>query len=1097
MNDTLVASTYSGDRFELPFKPPSVHYSDDSYSTHSFEQYSVSSSRKGDPDAVRAEGSGADATASFPEAAQDGSRYQDDAGYDGGNEESQSQHGSEPTQLQMPSDALASYLDPPLDLGNEPSIEYMGGYYATNDDEAYQNEVQEAAQRHESYYSLNSDYSFHTPEPEESDSEELNYISSLPSDPNDSKSISGTGSWRQNGYIDRLPSDLNLLHDLADTFSDRGNDNDTYNDNDDDDGDNNNNGDNDNNSDYDYENDYDNGEDNNYYREESVESCQSLGQEVRQYLKKWIDDNIRYLESKAEEPVYAESIASAESPALTEPSSKGTLVESSTEYELSPSPKERRPLTAQEILSQYPNPKPARPGQIHRSSRKKFNPIVKLSGIEFERQPQVETLTGKLIEEQRLEMDQLNKLLFLRLTNPWSAIKNSDLLRARMSKYTHPRPKSAPAKETPERWAPSIPKRPVVPKEVFYARPIPGPKPIASTKISYIAPGSSCRTKGPDPERIRELSRPHVYHTCADQKPPPKKFDRNAKLRPIDAVVFERLTRPKRNMAAEVQQPVQKVPARPPRRAWSAKKTESAKPPESSSVKVLETPEPKPLAVRKSLEKTSAGDAPISGPKGGSGRNSGQRRSSSGAPGHGRGSTHSKEHLTGDGGRPSSTQPRDKTQAHSRSRLSSQADLLARGIATALPDSSLSLALAGHALSQDRIGPPRSLRDSQILEWAASIRLPPSTLASHDRLDAGGSRAHLVSALNERLDRTPSLTPAELLRYAIALPLPTSIRSSLQNLAHEPGVLSQMTAPEFVEFVARLPNLPPSIGVSQHSLSPPESGAGLSSTQASRRVSGSQHAIDSAPPGQQQQHQQQTDASPLQPQQPYLFPRETKAMRDLTIMSNSELLDYAATLTLPTSGRDSIRDSLASLERLHRGRAGPSATELGAELAVQDDDGAAIDYKEQQANQEPTGSAGAFQARGDVYHGGGLGLQDSHDHGGQRSYDHIEPHGDPQEQQDRHASPGTRINEPTGPADIDLSKQPSHSDHGQPLSQSLLDKPAVHTTLDGSMSNLVSKSASQLHNGDDTFQPKISESLERIGAMLGITSAEDTYLDNY
>ncbi|KAJ3267844.1 hypothetical protein HK104_005592, partial [Borealophlyctis nickersoniae] len=72
----------------------------------------------------------------------------------------------------------------------------------------------------------------------------------------------------------------------------------------------------------------------------------------------------------------------------------------------------------------------ARPRRIHSAppNRRKLNFDVNSTGIEFMRLPAVEGMAAKLYEERRKEEDHWNKLLLLRLTNPWSAVTTRQVL---------------------------------------------------------------------------------------------------------------------------------------------------------------------------------------------------------------------------------------------------------------------------------------------------------------------------------------------------------------------------------------------------------------------------------------------------------------------------------------------------------------------------------------------------------------------------------------------------------------------------------------------------------------------------------------------
>ncbi|KAI8616297.1 hypothetical protein BC830DRAFT_1080723, partial [Chytriomyces sp. MP71] len=203
------------------------------------------------------------------------------------------------------------------------------------------------------------------------------------------------------------------------------------------------------------------------------------------------------------------------------------------------------------------------------ASANPFERQVKLSGFEFRRNPVVEALAEKLIETRKEETEHLNRLVLLRLTNPWSSILNSELLfpeiawksvqkcqlktpsqqEYRGSHGVSPkiRPKTAPNKRSSRRNEPVTPPTPTRKDKYFAKLAKPKPKhfndplpPEIPRPISLPGP--------PDMDRLEKLARPRTqYKTAAQLALAAEALGRKPhKVREMDPIVLERLTRPKR-----------------------------------------------------------------------------------------------------------------------------------------------------------------------------------------------------------------------------------------------------------------------------------------------------------------------------------------------------------------------------------------------------------------------------------------------------------------------------------------------------------------------------------------------------------------------
>ncbi|KAJ3129708.1 hypothetical protein HK098_000487 [Nowakowskiella sp. JEL0407] len=168
-----------------------------------------------------------------------------------------------------------------------------------------------------------------------------------------------------------------------------------------------------------------------------------------------------------------------------------------------------------------------------------WEPTVRKTGIEFSRQVAVESIANKLIQEQRAESNQLNRLLLLRLTNPWSSIKNSEILFPELypkppkkryiaaTSKTQPPPLSEKATEYYRRLsAPSI-------------RPIP-PNPLLSSAAQKRLMSSN---SGPSKIRLEKLSQPRKMYPLPYDERKLFMIKKRGRIREIDQTVFARITR--------------------------------------------------------------------------------------------------------------------------------------------------------------------------------------------------------------------------------------------------------------------------------------------------------------------------------------------------------------------------------------------------------------------------------------------------------------------------------------------------------------------------------------------------------------------------
>ncbi|KAJ3027089.1 UNVERIFIED_CONTAM: hypothetical protein HDU68_004521 [Siphonaria sp. JEL0065] len=195
-----------------------------------------------------------------------------------------------------------------------------------------------------------------------------------------------------------------------------------------------------------------------------------------------------------------------------------------------------------------------------------YHKQVKLSGFEFRRNPVIEQLAEQLIETRRQETEHLNRLFLLRLTNPWSSIKNSEVLFTDQawaqihhdfsSHHHHPtppssRPRTAPNKRSSPRphTAPAAPPTPSRRDKYFDKLATPRPKHVNDPLPPEI-PTPHTRPGPPDLARLEKLAQPRqvhppyvspvVYPGCSDEQ-----RRKPVKVRQMDPVVLARLTRPK------------------------------------------------------------------------------------------------------------------------------------------------------------------------------------------------------------------------------------------------------------------------------------------------------------------------------------------------------------------------------------------------------------------------------------------------------------------------------------------------------------------------------------------------------------------------
>ncbi|KAJ3072831.1 hypothetical protein HDU98_002802 [Podochytrium sp. JEL0797] len=246
----------------------------------------------------------------------------------------------------------------------------------------------------------------------------------------------------------------------------------------------------------------------------------------------------------------------------------GIAVASGGEKYLSAETPASRPLSGKSPRAAYRSSLKMRP-----ISANEYLKEVKLSGFEFRRNPAIESLTDRLIETRTQETEHLNRLLLLRLTNPWSSIKNSELLftphawthiqnefglqpKPRPPSSTPPRPKTSPS-TLPNRARILQHNPATTARDMYFAKlAIPRPKHYNDPLPPEIP--TPKRIPGPpDLQRLEQLAQPRkihppfkapeVYPGCLDEQ----RRVRSGKVREMDPVVLERLTRPRRVMAVE------------------------------------------------------------------------------------------------------------------------------------------------------------------------------------------------------------------------------------------------------------------------------------------------------------------------------------------------------------------------------------------------------------------------------------------------------------------------------------------------------------------------------------------------------------------
>ncbi|KAJ3206342.1 hypothetical protein HDU67_008234 [Dinochytrium kinnereticum] len=226
-----------------------------------------------------------------------------------------------------------------------------------------------------------------------------------------------------------------------------------------------------------------------------------------------------------------------------------------------------------------------------RSAGGKYNPTLKWSGFEFQRMPHVEALTEQLIDQQRAEMEQLNRLLVLRLANPWSSITNSELLfqeaawesvKKSISHHKVPpkkrRPASAPLAKRPENIT-TISEAEERRNEYFSKLASPRPKPKEPTLLPPSVRNAHTKIGPIDWERIESLSRPRRQNhpiTPEQAMAAIQAERRPKKLKPMDPVVFARLTKP-RAKPEPPPAPPQQRPVSPRKRSIKSAASNSAR----------------------------------------------------------------------------------------------------------------------------------------------------------------------------------------------------------------------------------------------------------------------------------------------------------------------------------------------------------------------------------------------------------------------------------------------------------------------------------------------------------------------------------------
>ncbi|KAI8834554.1 hypothetical protein BJ741DRAFT_239158 [Chytriomyces cf. hyalinus JEL632] len=215
-----------------------------------------------------------------------------------------------------------------------------------------------------------------------------------------------------------------------------------------------------------------------------------------------------------------------------------------------------RPKTAGSILTRIKNLSNEAPDYVN------------LTGIEFRRNKVVESLKQKLVDAKKSETEHLNRLLLMRLTNPWSEVKNSEILGTEMGwnavqgeysllNNSKRRPKSAPPVSSktskPKLEANPLPLKqpPILTRRDIYFSQL--AKPRNPTVPVPATPTLSAPRAAPDLARIARLATPRVAKKVAWIEAQPKKES--------DPAAFARLTRvPVRQLAnapsAAAQKPV-------------------------------------------------------------------------------------------------------------------------------------------------------------------------------------------------------------------------------------------------------------------------------------------------------------------------------------------------------------------------------------------------------------------------------------------------------------------------------------------------------------------------------------------------------------
>ncbi|KAJ1551210.1 hypothetical protein HK096_002468, partial [Nowakowskiella sp. JEL0078] len=222
--------------------------------------------------------------------------------------------------------------------------------------------------------------------------------------------------------------------------------------------------------------------------------------------------------------------------------------------------------------------------------RKKWQPKVRLGGIEFNKQPAVECMAPILIEEQRAEAAQLNRLLLLRLANPWSAILNSEMLFPKsvcdyeenfVTRKSLIRVNSAPHCETqyedrlktlnnsqfryPRKICSEPNTKPTLAeamkpsrRAIYFAKlSAPRMKPVED-ELEFDFGVRKGRTTPPDQDRIALLSRPrsHPAQPFDELTINERQFPKPGTYRDMDPIVFSRLTKQPERVLKELKSKV-------------------------------------------------------------------------------------------------------------------------------------------------------------------------------------------------------------------------------------------------------------------------------------------------------------------------------------------------------------------------------------------------------------------------------------------------------------------------------------------------------------------------------------------------------------